>query len=223
MSGLAAPLPRARSTDRAREIERVAAQLFFTHGYEATTTRQIAQALEMTSASLYYHYPDKEQILFELISSTMEQLTAGLQAVLEKESEPERELVGLVAHHVALHGTRPTEATLGETELRSLTGARRAEAQRMRDTYEELVVQVLQAGVKAGRFDLPDLKLSAYCIIAQSTNVGIWYSDGGPLSLEEIAVVYAKVALRIVAADPLEDSVIAALAGEAAEFHRRRQ
>ena len=66
MTGLAAPVPRARDTDRAREIQRVAADLFFARGFEATTTRQIAQALKMNSASLYYHYPDKEQILFDM-------------------------------------------------------------------------------------------------------------------------------------------------------------
>ncbi len=220
MSGLAAPAPRARDTERAREIQRVAADLFFTHGYEATSTRQIAQALGMTSASLYYHYQDKEQILFELVCSTMEQLTAGVHAVLANESQAERRLVGLVAHHVSLHGVRRMEATLGETELRSLTGARRREVQQMRDGYEALVLEVLDHGARTKRFDVPDLKLTAYCIIAQSTNVGIWYREGGPLSLGEIAAIYAKVALRIVGAEPVDDRGIRALASAAAEFHR---
>jgi AcrR family transcriptional regulator len=223
MSRLAAPVPRARDSDRGREIQRVAANLFFRRGYEATSTRQIAHALDMTSATLYYHYADKEQILFELICSTMEQLTAGVQAVIEGESSPERQLVGAVAHHVALHGVRANEATLGETELRSLTGARRREVQRMRDAYEALVVGVLDGGVRAGRFKVPDLKLTAYCIIAQSTNVGIWYRPAGPLSLDEIAAIYAKVALRIVAADGVDDGVIASLAEAATEFHRGRR
>lgn len=221
MTGLAAPVPRARGTDRAREIQRVAADLFFASGFEATSTRQIAQALHMTSASLYYHYPDKEQILFELVCSTMEQLIAGVQAVLSKEHAPERRLAGLVAHHVALHGLRPKEATLGETELRSLTGTRRDEVQRMRDSYETLLVKVLDSGVRAGRFSVPDIKLTAYCILAQSTNVGIWYRQAGPLSLEEIAAIHAEVALRIAAADPVDDSVIAGLARAATDFHGR--
>src|SRR3990170_1698348 len=36
--------------ERAREIQRVAAELFFAKGYEATTTREIARALRIKSA-----------------------------------------------------------------------------------------------------------------------------------------------------------------------------
>ena len=72
----------APERERAQELLRVAAELFFEKGYESTTTREIAEALEIKSASIYYHYESKEQILFELIRSTMEQLTAGVRLSL---------------------------------------------------------------------------------------------------------------------------------------------
>src|SRR5262249_38970236 len=54
------------------EILRVAAELFFAGGYEATTVREIAKELEIKSASIYYHFPDKEQILFEVVRDVLD-------------------------------------------------------------------------------------------------------------------------------------------------------
>ena len=56
---------------------------------------------------------------------------------------PADRLTAVVVHHVALHALRPLEATLGETELRSLTGERLDLAVQKRDAYEAIVVGVL--------------------------------------------------------------------------------
>jgi AcrR family transcriptional regulator len=73
-------------TSRARQIRAVAAELFFTRGYEAATLRDIARELGLRSASLYYYFPDKESILYDIVSSTMEELTDGAEAALAEES-----------------------------------------------------------------------------------------------------------------------------------------
>ena len=205
--------------ERARELQLAAAELFFTKGYEATTIREIAQAMGIKSASIYYHWANKEEILFDLIRSTMEQLVAAARTVLEQESSPDRKLAGLVVHHVIIHALRPKETTLGETELRSLKGERLEQALRMRDDYEGLVLGVLEDGARTGVFAALDLKLSAYAIISQCTNLGIWYREGKRLSLDEIAAIYANFALRIVGGPPVENATIARLATAARAVH----
>src|SRR5262249_15680194 len=132
-----------REQTRARELQRAAAELFFSKGYEATTIREIAQALGIKSASIYYHWENKEAILFALSRSTMEQLAAGVRSELEPEATPDVQLAGVAVHHVVVHALRPKEAVLGETELRSLTGERLRDVLQMRDDYESLVAGVL--------------------------------------------------------------------------------
>src|SRR5947209_17032923 len=43
-----------------------AQRLFEQQGYDATSLRQIAEAVGMTKAAVYYHYPAKEHLLLEL-------------------------------------------------------------------------------------------------------------------------------------------------------------
>jgi AcrR family transcriptional regulator len=43
-----------------------AQRLFDEQGYDATSLRQIAEAVGMTKAAVYYHYPAKEHLLLEL-------------------------------------------------------------------------------------------------------------------------------------------------------------
>lgn len=205
--------------DRAAELRRVASELFFSKGYEATTTREIARLLGIKSASIYYHYANKEEILFAVIRLTMVQLTLGLKAVLEAEAKAEDRLAGLVANHVALHALRPKETILGDTELRSLTGPRRREIFALRDEYEGLVVGLLEAGQRSKSFDVLDPKLTAYAVIAEATNVGSWYQPGGRVALDRVVHVYANVALRLAKAAEIRRSTSKRLATAAFRFH----
>ena len=189
-------------------IRQVAAERFFHQGYEATTVREIADDLDIRAASIYYHYPDKQQILFELIDSTMTLLTDGVRAAVAAEADAADQLVALVVHHVALHALRPLEATLGETELRSLTGERLDLAVAHRDAYEAMVVGVLRRGATTGALVAPDPKLAAYAVISMCTNVGIWFRPDGRLTLNEVAHAYATMAARLVGAAPPDPALV---------------
>ncbi len=84
LSGPAAPPapPRRRGRPRSAprkdsalstrdEILAAAASLFGSQGYTETTTRQIADAVGIKQASLYYHFSDKSQILRSLLKGTV--------------------------------------------------------------------------------------------------------------------------------------------------------
>jgi AcrR family transcriptional regulator len=189
-------------------IRQAAADRFFEQGYESTTVREIADALDIRAASIYYHYPDKQQILFELIDSAMTLLADGVGRAVSGHDAPADQLAAIVVHHVALHALRPREATLGETELRSLTGERLELAVAKRDAYEAIVVGVLADGVRAGVFEPLDPKLTAFAVISMCTNVGIWYRPDGRLTLSEVARSYATMATRLAGAPPVDPALV---------------
>jgi AcrR family transcriptional regulator len=201
-------------------IRQEAADRFFHQGYEATTVRQIADALDIRAASIYYHYPDKQEILFELISSTMDVLTRGVSAAIAEQPDPEGRLAAIVAHHVALHALRPRESTLGETELRSLTGPRLEQVLAMRDGYEQLVRETLAEGSASGAFRLIDPKLTAFAVISMCTNVGIWYRPSGRLALADVARAYVAFAMRLAGAAPIDDARVDGMLASAAAVYQ---
>ena len=196
-------------------IRQAAADRFFEQGYESTTVREIADALDIRAASIYYHYPDKQQILFELIDSAMTLLADGVRRAVADHGAPADRLAAVVVHHVALHALRPREATLGETELRSLTGERLELAVAKRDAYEAIVVGVLDGGVRAGVFEPLDPKLTAFAVISMCTNVGIWYRPDGRLTLSEVARSYATMATRLAGAPPADPALVDRLLAQA--------
>jgi AcrR family transcriptional regulator len=79
--------PRRRQGATAREeIFDAAAELFTQQGYAATSTRAIAEAVGIKQASLYYHFANKEQILFDLLLATV-QPTRAVADALERDPQ----------------------------------------------------------------------------------------------------------------------------------------
>jgi AcrR family transcriptional regulator len=76
---------RKAAGDRRAEIQRVALSLFTSHGYEATSMREIAEQLDITKAALYYHFDSKEAI----VHSLFEERVATINGLIEwAESQP---------------------------------------------------------------------------------------------------------------------------------------
>jgi AcrR family transcriptional regulator len=209
----------ARAFDRREQIRVLAAEMFFERGYESTTMRALAAALDIKAGSLYYHFPDKEQILFELVGSVLEQLLSGARTLIRREQTPSLQLAAVVVNHVVLHALRPKETTLGDSELRSLTGERRAVNLRARDAYERLVVDLLRRGQREKAFDVIEPVLTAYALIAQSSHVGTWFDEGGRLSLEEVTATHVDLALRMVAARPIPPAAVRRLVSDVRALH----
>ncbi|MGX7184122.1 TetR/AcrR family transcriptional regulator [Enterococcus pallens] len=69
-----------------QKILETAEQLFMNQGYEATSTRQIADALGITQPNLYYHFKKKEDIYVAVMRALAEEVGQQLRQ-LAKENE----------------------------------------------------------------------------------------------------------------------------------------
>ncbi|MER3403756.1 MAG: hypothetical protein C4345_07260 [Chloroflexota bacterium] len=61
------PGPTPQYHEQRQRIIQAALRLFAEHGYEATSLRDIAEAVEMSPASLYHYFPSKESIMEALL------------------------------------------------------------------------------------------------------------------------------------------------------------
>lgn len=87
-----APAPTSLGTRQT--ILATAQRLFGERGYDATSLRQIADAVGMTKAAVYYHYPAKEHILLELTRPMLDALSELVATLRDDEQavRPEQAL-----------------------------------------------------------------------------------------------------------------------------------
>lgn len=82
-------------TTRAR-IERAALELFASQGVDATTTRQIAGAAELSEGALYRHFPSKEAIAETLFLTIHERLASLIRAAGATQESIETQAAAIV-------------------------------------------------------------------------------------------------------------------------------
>ncbi|WP_344393512.1 helix-turn-helix domain-containing protein [Streptomyces vastus] len=70
------------------ELLAAAAELFTTRGYAATTTRAVAERAGMRQASMYHYVSGKEELLAELLESTVTPSLAFARELLAEDRTP---------------------------------------------------------------------------------------------------------------------------------------
>jgi len=94
-------VPSQQGREPRAEILDAAAELFTQLGYAGTSTRAIAERVGIRQASLYYHFSGKDELLLDLLESSVRP-TLDLVAAIESRAErPEVALHALVTVDVA--------------------------------------------------------------------------------------------------------------------------
>lgn len=68
---------------RRADILKVAEELFYAKGYEATTVQDILDVLQLSKGGFYHHYESKEQLLEDVCSSKIEEAASAGRAEAE--------------------------------------------------------------------------------------------------------------------------------------------
>lgn len=102
---------RATTVSRAR-IQAVALTLFATRGYALTSLQEIATALDVTKAALYFYFPAKAQLLTSLADPLLDGVHTLLDAYTDGPlaATARREVVGALTDLLLAH--RPVVAWL---------------------------------------------------------------------------------------------------------------
>jgi len=205
----AAPSEIAEREPRApvEAIRAAAFAQFAERGYPVVTVRDIMKACGLTQGALYNHFKSKDELLHDIIASTQAELERVCQqAVGGAGDDPRAKLAAFVRVYVVRHCRLRVEALVANREISWLDAARVADIRRSRRAIRDILVAILAEGVKQGVFDPPqiegrrDLKAIAMALLDQCTHVSMWYGPGGDLSEEQMARLYADMALRAVGA-----------------------
>jgi AcrR family transcriptional regulator len=206
----AAPVVAERDPRPPVEAIRAAAfAQFAERGYPVVTVRDIMKACGLTQGALYNHFKSKDELLHDIIASTQAELERVCQQALAGAgSDARARLAAFVRAYVVRHCRLRVEALVANREISWLDTDRVRDIRRSRRAIRDILVTILMQGVERGVFDPPqvdgrrDLKAIAMALLDQCTHVSMWYGPGGELGEEQMAKLYADMALRAVGAQP---------------------
>lgn len=138
--------------------------LFAQYGYGALTMRQIAEALHVSTGTLYYYFPTKETLFQHLVEEVTQQTVFEATTLVQQQATPEERLVALF-QFIGQH-----EETLRQQFLILLNYYQH------RDLYGETAGAILKEG--AGRYHRAIMGLigqhdSHVCFLLQSQINGL--------------------------------------------------
>ncbi|MGH3734695.1 MAG: TetR/AcrR family transcriptional regulator [Micromonosporaceae bacterium] len=192
-------MPRARKPDSPRrsELLRIAAELFAERGVKQTTVRDIAEAANILSGSLYHHFDSKESMVDEILTSFLGELWDRYRDITDAELGPRETLRAIVvASFEAIDQHRP-EVAIFQNDAKYLGRFERFGYLEERNVeFRKLWIGLLTDGIRDGVFraDL-DVELT-YRFVRDTVWVAAhWYRPGGKLTPEQIAEQYLGILL----------------------------
>jgi AcrR family transcriptional regulator len=190
---------------RREQIYIHAAQLFCTRGFAATSMANIAEAVGITKAGLYHFVQSKEDLLFTLMSFSMDRLEQDVSAPAQLIADPEERLTTIVRGHLTsvTQVTTPVgnPLTIIMEEHAGLGPEKAAMIQRRKAEYFAFVRSTLDALAAQGRLIQVDTRVATFAIFGIILWLARWHRPDGPLSSEEIVDQLTAMALRSVLAE----------------------
>ena len=152
---------RGEWSEAARTIARVAARLFATQGFDATSVRTIVEAAGVTKPTLYYHFGSKEGLGQALLTMPMVELAEAMGRHLESGAGPVATLEGIFEAHFSFCRENPDGSRfsfalffgpLGASLSGELTQYKESLMSLMAESVRRLVAAGLVAPERAGTF-----------------------------------------------------------------------
>jgi AcrR family transcriptional regulator len=171
-----------------------ACTLFARKGYNATSIREIADAMEIQKASIYYYISSKEDLIYEISKAAIEHVRASVNWALSQVTNPAERLYAFItAHVVSLLQHQNWHAAANE-ELLTFSADRRKEIVALRDGYDAILRRLLEDAQAAGvvRADITP-KFLGMVLFGMIVHIYPWYQPEVDVSPGELGFILADL------------------------------
>ncbi|QPQ55307.1 TetR family transcriptional regulator [Allosphingosinicella flava] len=189
--------PQSPDYDKRREaIVATAAKLFARRGFQGASVADLAEACSTSKSLVYHYFPSKEDILFEVMSSHLEQLVTAADDAMLGAPKPRDKLHDIALAFMRLYVTAQAEHKVLLNELDNLPPDRRNEIvskqRRIIAIVEEQIAEIRPDVSAAGTLTLP-LTMLFFGMINWSHT---WFRAEGPVSAERLADLAMEIMLH---------------------------
>lgn len=155
--------PLALDRETRRQILKVAEELFLARGYKGVSMKDVAEAVQVTPAALYYHFPQgKEDLFMSTIQALFEGWAAGVSRAIAPAQEIRERLHLLTQYLLTLPFNHfPTLAQDAHEHMKDRE-KQRAIFHQLREMFMREIIDVFQQAKNTGeiRTDIPTVVLA---------------------------------------------------------------
>lgn len=176
-----------RTEERRQGILLAAAEVFARKGYGAASLDDVAERCGVTKSVIYYYFRNKEALYVELMTETLEDAVARVEAIRAAGEPPAATLRAMLADSVRRMISRRAHYVI--TLLHQgdeLSDANRERLRGLRRRNWRVFEQTLEAGIAAGVFVARNPRLMARTAVYACASLAHWYSPSGSLSVEYV-------------------------------------
>lgn len=197
-----------RAALRHRIIE-VAVEAFAARGFDATTTNDIADTLQMTGPSLYYYFRTKEELLFACMEYILERLHADVAAAAGSPGSPLERMAQVLRTQLKIELGSGGAASLvnahlyGPQYLTQVLSTERQDALRLRQReLIQIFRTLIDEGIASGHFVVADTRVAAFNVLAVVQYSGVWYRPRKGQRLADLIDAQTAAALQLLGVSP---------------------
>ena len=194
-----------KSTLKKSKILRKARAFFWERGFDNTSIGDIASACGFEPGNIYNYFSSKEQLLYEVLVTEMESL---LSAINQHQENDRNSAVERLRHLIRVHTIFVLNGNPGSSKLlRSLSPRHRKSVIKLRDTYDNILFEIIRSGINSGDFVTTDIKIACYNIAAMISRSRVWFSPKGRLTASQVADFMVEFALAALGAKQITDGL----------------
>ena len=172
-----------------------AAKLFSTHSFHGTSISDLAEACKMSKSLIYHYYDSKEDILFAVMESHIDQLSVVANEIAQSSAPPNSRLLALIHSFMRLYAGAADRQKVLLNEMANLPADKRTEVisgQRRIIAMVEDLLASLQPALK----EAPERRRVAAMLFFGMINwTHIWFNPEGSLTADDLAEMSGKLLL----------------------------
>ncbi len=166
--------------------------------------RAIADAVGIRASSLYHHFPSKVDLLYAVCHVASDAFISSQLPELAKPGSPTERLRHVMHEHILYFHEHRMEETVGRRELAALRDQAPERFEQLQDTrrgYQHAIQEVIEAGMAAKEFEVPDPHLATLALLGLVNSIPTWFQDDGEQSIENVADAFVEMGVgRLLAA-----------------------
>ncbi|WP_260287156.1 TetR/AcrR family transcriptional regulator [Peribacillus aracenensis] len=176
-----------------KHILKTASECFNNNGFHETSLQDIANAAGISKGGLYYYFPSKEKILFQLHDNVLNVSIEKLKEVIYSDLSLNKKIKSTITNHLLIISNFQTDIRLLYREIDSLSFELREQIQSKKNEYDHLFRKPFFEVLSDNKFDEEEKKLLFLYIKGALDWTYIWWDSNKDIPFEKLCDYFSQL------------------------------